>query len=275
MGFPTRGNDWRQQPVEVRELLLGALRQRATASPDQVLSPLELAEQVGLVPDPWQRDLLTGQDRQTILLCARQTGKSTISALIALHTALYTANSLCLVLSPSQRQSMETYRKVRDFYNSLSGVPEALQESGLKLELANDSRVQVLPGKEATVRGFSNVALLICDEAARIPDELYQTVRPMLAVSGGRIILLSTPFGSRGFFYKEWTEGGEDWRRVKVTARECGRIDPAWLEKERARIGDWWFSQEYLCSFVDSLDSAFSMVDIQAAITTEVQPLWI
>src|SRR5689334_23370353 len=130
MGFSTRGNDWRQQPVEVRELLLGELRQRATASPDQVLSPLELAEQVGIVPDPWQRDLLIGQDRQTILLCARQTGKSTISALIALHTALYTPNSLCLVLSPSQRQSMETYRKVRDFYNSLSGVPEALQESG-------------------------------------------------------------------------------------------------------------------------------------------------
>lgn len=275
MSFALKQTDWRQQPVEVRQAFLSALRQRASVSADQILSPVELAEEVGITPDPWQRDLLTSSDRQTILLCARQTGKSTISALIALHAAIYTPNSLCLVLSPSQRQSAETFRKARNFYNSLSDVPEVVQESSLKLELANDSRVQVLPGKEATVRGFSNVALLICDEAARIDDSLYQSMRPTLAVSGGRIILLSTPFGSRGFFWQEWAEGGPDWKRVRVTADQCPRISKEWLEKERQRIGDWWYGQEYMCQFVDSLDSCFSTVDIQAAITAAVQPLWI
>jgi hypothetical protein len=43
----------------------------------------------------------------------------------------------------------------------------------------------------------------------------------MLVVSGGRIVLLSTPFGNRGFFYKEWSEGGEEWRKVTITARDC------------------------------------------------------
>jgi phage FluMu gp28-like protein len=204
-----------------------------------------------------------------------ETGKSTISALIALHTALYTADSLVLVLSPSQRQSQESYRKIRDSYNLLSGVPDVTMESSLKLELANGSRVQVLPGKEQTVRGFSGVSLLIVDEAARVEDALYQAVRPMIAVSGGRIILLSTPFGSRGFFWQEWIEGGSDWKRVRVTADQCPRISPEWLEKERQRIGDWWYSQEYQCTFVDSLEACFSSADIQAAITSEVQPLWI
>jgi hypothetical protein len=146
--------------------------------------------------------------------------------------------------------------------------------NSLKLELANGSRVQVLPGKESNVRGFSGVSLLIVDEAARVEDALYQSVRPMLAVSQGRIVLLSTPFGARGFFWQEWTEGGSDWKRVKVSAEECPRIPKDWLEKERERIGDFWFDQEYLCRFVDSVDQIFSSDDIFRAVTSEVKPLW-
>lgn len=261
-------------PQEIREAFLTALQQRANATTGEKLSPIELAERVGIIPDEWQRDLLLSNDRQIILLCSRQSGKSTISALIALHTALFTTNSLVLVLSPSQRQSQELYRKIRDAYNQLTEVAELTAESALRLEFANGSRVQVLPGKEATVRGFSGVSLLLIDEAARVDDSLYQSIRPMLAVSQGRIILLSTPFGSRGFFWQEWCEGGPDWRRTKITADQCPRIPEAWLVKEKERIGDWWYSQEYQCSFVDNIEACFSTADILNAISSEVQPLW-
>ena len=59
-----------------------------------------------------------------------------------------------------------------------------------------------LPGGEDTVRGFSGVRLLIVEEAARVPDETYFASRPMVAMSGGRIILMSTPAGRRGFFFE-------------------------------------------------------------------------
>jgi hypothetical protein len=36
----------------------------------------------------------------------------------------------------------------------------------------------------------------------------------MIAITGGRIVLLLTPFDNRGFFRKEWSEGCEDWRKV-------------------------------------------------------------
>jgi len=261
-------------PQEIRESFLAALQQRAGAVSGERLTPIELAEHCGIVPDDWQRDLLLSADKQVILNCSRQSGKSTISALIALHTALFTANSLVLVLSPSQRQSQELYRKIRDSYNQLTDVAELTAESALRIEFANGSRVQVLPGKEATVRGFSGVSLLLIDEAARVPDELYQSVRPMMAVSQGRIVLLSTPFGSRGFFWQEWCEGGDDWRRTKITADQCPRIPAVWLEKEKARIGDWWYSQEYKCSFVDNIEACFSTADILNAISSEVKPLW-
>jgi len=256
-------------------VLLDTLLQRpATTAPGGLLTPLEMAEAVGIEADPWQAGLFKSKDRQTILNCSRQAGKSTVSALLALHQTVYSPDSLSLVLAPSQRQSIETFRKVCDYYNKLDNAPDIAQESSLKLELANGSRVQVLPGKEATVRGFSGVSLLIVDEAARVPDELYQAVRPMLAVSGGRLILLSTPFGMRGFFWQEWSEGGPDWKRVKVTADQCPRIPKEWLQKERQRIGEWWYSQEYQCTFVDSLEACFSSADIAAALTSEVEPLW-
>ena len=274
MSFAPKADNLWALPVEAREAALERLRRQSQSFATRTMSRVELAKVCGLTSDPWQTDLLESEDQQIILNCTRQWGKSSISAVLGLYQTCYVKNSLTLILAPSSRQSSETYRKVRDFYYMLDDRPEAVNESGLKLELANGSRVQVLPGKEATVRGFSSPALIIVDEAARVDDDLYQSVRPMLAVSGGRLILMSTPFGSRGFFWREWSEGGADWKRVKVSAWDCPRISDEWLQKERERIGSWWFSQEYECAFVDNIDSCFSSADIFAAVSDEVKPWW-
>jgi hypothetical protein len=239
------------------------------------LDPCVLAERTGLTPDPWQAATLRSAARQQILLCSRQSGKSTVSALLALHCALYQAPALVLLLSPGLRQSQELFRKVRDSLGALgAAAPEPAAESALRLELPGGSRIACLPGNESTVRGFSSVALLVVDEASRVPDDLYQAVRPMLAVSGGRLLLLSTPFGRRGFFYHEWSTGGPAWERVKVTAADCPRISPTWLERERLAIGSWWASQEYDVAFVDPLDSVFATEHIEAALDPSVLPLF-
>jgi hypothetical protein len=238
------------------------------------LDPVRLAERAGLRPDPWQRDVLRSTDRQTILLCSRQAGKSTVSAVLAVHEAVYRAASLVLVLSPSLRQSQELFRKVLDCYRALDRTVPAAAEAKLTLELDNASRIISLPGKESTLRGFSGVTLLLVDEASRVPDELYQAVRPMLAVSGGRIVLLSTPFGQRGFFHHEWTEGGPAWQRVRVPAEDVPRISAAWLAQERAQIPDLFFRSEYLCEFVSPLDSVFRHDDIHAALDPTIAPLF-
>ncbi len=96
----------------------------------------------------------------------------------------------------------------------------------------------------------------------------------MLAVSGGDIILLSTPFGKRGFFHHEWMDGGASWHRVKVTAYDCPRMSREWLETERKSIGEWWFRQEYLCEFVETDDQVFAYEDIQRALDIDVKPLF-
>ena len=133
--------------------------------------------------------------------------------------------------------------------------------------------IEALPGTEKTVRGFSGVDLLIVDEAARVGDELYYAVRPMLAVSGGRLMMLSTPFGKRGVFYEEWT-GGISWERYTVTAAECPRIPASFLAEEREALGQWWYAQEYECKFMDTVDQVFATEVIDKAITDSVPPLF-
>jgi hypothetical protein len=238
------------------------------------LDPAKLMARAGLAPDPWQQEVLRSESKRKLLLCSRQSGKSQTCAVLALYTAVYRPESLVLLLSPSLRQSQELFRKVLDVYRVIDDTSPPEQESALRLELSNGSRIISLPGTEQTVRGYSGAALLVIDEASRVADSLYYSVRPMLAVSGGRIVCLSTPFGRRGFFYQEWTEG-QGWEKVKVVASECPRISKEFLEEERRTMPTLWFDSEYNCLFVDTVDQVFSTADIEAAISDEVQPLFL
>jgi hypothetical protein len=70
----------------------------------------------------------------------------------------------------------------------------------------------------------------------------------MFAATKGRLILLSTPRGKQGVFYRTWNEG-EGWKKVKVTADECPHITKEYLDEERRTMGESWFRQEYCCEF--------------------------
>jgi hypothetical protein len=57
-------------------------------------------------------------------------------------------------------------------------------------------------------------------------------------------------------------------------AYDCPRIPRQFLDEERAALGDWWFNQEYLCEFTDTIDSVFSYEHVMGAISADVQPLF-
>jgi hypothetical protein len=210
-----------------------------------------------------------------LLLCSRQAGKSLTAAALALQAALLEPPALVLLLSPTLRQSGELFRaKLLPLYDALGRPVRAAQETALTLSLANGSRVVSLPGNEAGIRCYSGVALLVMDEASRVPDALYRAVRPMLAVSRGRLAALSTPFGKRGWFYEEW-EGDGAWKRVRIRAEQCPRIAPEFLAEERLSLGERWYRQEYETSFEDTIDAVFSHEDILAALSDEVEPLFL
>lgn len=240
----------------------------------QALDPVELWwAMYGVTPDAWQVACLRSDHRRIVLCTSRQVGKSSVVACKALHMALYRPNSLILLVSRALRQSVELAKKMFDGYRRLGRPVPAEAESRLTLELANKSRIIALPGgDEAGIRGYSADALLL-DEAARCPDELWVAMRPTLAASGGSVILLSTPFGRRGFFWSCWSEG-EDWLKIEVKASQCPRLSPAFLAQERRELGPRWYAQEYDCAFVEAVGQLFSDETIDAAFRDDITPLF-
>lgn len=234
------------------------------------LDPVIFAIELGFNPDPWQVNVLSSVSKRLILNCSRQSGKSTTASILALHRAIYYPDNLILLVSPSLRQSSELFRKVGEQIDRLKMKPKLLEDNKLSCVFENKSRIISLPSSEGTIRGYSGADLIIEDEASRVDDGLYMAIRPMLAVSNGRLILMSTPFGKRGHFYQEWTDGDE-WEKVEIKADDCPRISKDFLESERHSLGDWWFKQEYMCEFMESVDSVFRDQDIRRMFEEQVE----
>src|SRR3954452_20332422 len=165
-------------------MVVGGMGPSTTLAADLrlALDRTAFARELGISPDSWQEDLLRSASSRVLLNCSRQSGKSTMAAILALHQALYQRQSLVLVLAPALRQSQELFSKLSEFYSALGEPMKKYGERRLSLELTNGSRVITLPGTERTVRGYSGASLLIVDEAARVDDALYYSIRPMLAV---------------------------------------------------------------------------------------------
>src|SRR5215471_9527521 len=129
---------------------------------------------LGFSPDEVQEHVLATSSRRVLLNCTRQWGKSTVTAAKAIHQAHSMPGSLTLVVSPSARQSGEFLRKAEEFARRLNIKPKGDGDNDISLMLPNRSRIVGLPGREATIRGFSAVGLLlVCQcQLDRHPSEL-------------------------------------------------------------------------------------------------------
>ncbi len=238
-------------------------------------APLFFAERtLRFQPDEWQRRVLAWTGDRLLLNCSRQSGKSTTTSILALHQALFFAKSLVLLVSPTLRQSAELFKKVTDFLSLLPMRPDLVEDNRLSLQMKNGSRIVSLPSKEANVRGYSAANLVIIDEAGYVTDDLYLALKPMLAVSRGRLVAMSTPRGKRGFFFDAWENGGTAWERIKVTAYDVPRISPEFIAAEKASMPASWFAAEYLGEFTETEDAVFRYEDVTRAMSDEVKPLF-
>jgi len=238
------------------------------------LDPLRWGRRVlGFEPDAQQQEVLASDHKRILLNCTRQWGKSTVTAAKAIHRSLAIPKTLVIALSPSARQTGELMRKMEELLRRCEVDPRGDGDNEMSVLLPNHSRIVGLPGGEGTIRGFSSVGLLIVDEASRVSDSSYRAARPMLAVGGGSLLVLSTPFGKRGFFYEEWVGPG-NWLRIQVEAQHCPRIPKEFLEEERRSLGDLWFRQEYCCEFIDNQEQLFGREMLDRALDKDVDPFF-
>lgn len=244
----------------------------------QHLDPLVFAQEMEIEPDDWQLAVIRPTKRQTIILCTRQAGKSYATGIRALHHAIFNAGSQIIIAAPGERQAKLLLEVIKILYSRYPGRRRARKWNVMSVEFHNGSTIEALPGKDDTIRGYSSIDLLILDEASRVTDTLYHAVRPMLAVSGGDLILLSTPFGKRGFYYETWERAVNDpsWLRIgPIPATQITRISAQFLQEERDSLPRAIYEQEYECKFTDRIGTIFMDHQIRWAMSDqELQPLF-
>ncbi len=215
--------------------------------------------------DPWQTQVLDSKKKSMILNCARQVGKSTVVAIKALHAAIYTPNYLALLTSPSLRQSQELFKKVAYYTRQVADLPDKTEDNQLSLMFSNGSRIVALPGTAKTIRGYS-ADLVIVDEAAYTDPSLFPALGPMLSITNGDLMLLSTPNGKVGFFWDVWDRGEpEEWDKFEIPWWRCPRHSETRLKSQKRVLGEYRFRVEYECQFLDPEDAVFSYEDLEAA----------
>jgi hypothetical protein len=254
--------------------LMGEGTRRVIKRPQTRIDEVEFARtRLRFRPNEHQAEVLRSTAKRGILNCSRQWGKSTVMVVKALYRALTVRGSLVLVSSPSKRQSAEWMRKARVMVRRMGIAPRGDGDNAVSLMLPNGSRIVGLPRVEDTIRGFSAVSMLVIDEASRVSDEMYEALRPMLAVGDGDLWMLSTPRGRSGFFYETWEHGGPDWLRVRGPATECVQISKRFLEEQRRVMGADKFRQEHMCEFVGRGMGAFDRELVEAMLDDDLLPM--
>ena len=220
--------------------------------------------------DNWQKQVLE-TDGNICLRSGRQVGKSTVISIKAGEYATKNKNKVVLVVAAVERQAYHlfemTLNYLSDNYKSQIKMGRH-RPTKSKIQLKNGTIIYCLPTGVSGlgIRGYT-VDLLIADEAAFIPEEVWTAVTPMLSVTKGDIILLSTPHGKEGFYYSCFQN--EDFKSFHVSSEECGRIDEKWLKREKERMTKVQYAQEYLGEFVDELMQFFSTDTILSCMNLE------
>lgn len=240
--------------------------------------------------DPWQERVLDHEGNM-VLCTGRQVGKSTVISQKSHDFSIKHPESTTLCISASVRQSGFIFEKITAIFEGENEIliTKAIDEfqsknrrrpswtelkriqynhslykrppTKTKIELKNGSKIYSLPaGRTGVFIMGLTIDLLIADEAAFIPEPVWNAVLPMIAVARklkglGHIIMLSIPLGKGGYFYNSYHD--KDFLSISVSSEDCIRIDHKFLTKERSRLSKNDYARIYLGKFVDDWNQFF------------------
>jgi len=244
--------------------------------------------------DPWefQERLIQTyhENRFSISMMPRQTGKSTSAAGYLLWFGMFKPDSTILVAAHKYAGAQEIMQRVRYAYEACPNHIRAGVVSYNKgsIEFDNGSRIVAQTTTENTGRGMS-ITLLYCDEFAfvrpTIAKEFWTSISPTLSTGGGAIIT-STPNSDEDQFAYIWkgankTEdefgntkdlGINGFKAYRAYWAEHPDRDEEWADEQRAILGVERFRREMDCEFIindETLIAPTKLIDLEG-----IEPLY-
>jgi phage FluMu gp28-like protein len=239
-----------------------AIREYAELYNEAIGDEVEFAKKIlNFQPYHYQEEFLRDRSNLIAACCGRQVGKTTLTAIKALHFVLAHRKKQVLIVSAGQRQSIILFRKILAFIDEAFPTPMLLDgRTRTWVKFANGSEIVALPcGRDgATLRGFTS-DMVILDEANFIPEMVIDSViRPTtIARSNAKIIMLSTPWAKAHPFYEAITRPELGFRTYRWPTSVNPHVTKEKLELERKTIGEYDFDREYNANFIDDQFSYF------------------
>jgi hypothetical protein len=226
----------------------------------------------------FQDDVVTSisKNRFNIVLKSRQLGLSTIAAAYAVWYAIFNKDKNVLVIATKLETAMNFIKKVKVALRSLPDwlLLPTYDSNKRSVTFSNGSQIVAVPTAEDAGRSEA-LSLLIVDEAAFIRgfDDIWTGLAPTLS-TGGSALIVSTPNGVGGQYYRLWQGGqsGENgFNCIELPWWVHPEHDEAWFVKETRNMAKRKVAQEYLCSFLASGDT-FLQADDLSGLLEQVRP---
>ena len=183
----------------------------------------------------------------------RQVGKSCLAALLLIEYALK-RKCISVVVEPTQAQSRRLFKQISDMMVT-TGLLKSANSQLLTMEFTNGSEILFKSAEQRdALRGFTVSGLLVIDEAAYIPDSIFEILYPTCDANNAPILVISTPLFCSGEFYELYTRGMEGNGRIKSfnwSEYDTSKyLSAEKLEYYRETISPLKFRSEYLGEFI-------------------------
>jgi len=148
------------------------------------------------------------ENRENIILKSRQTGLSVITAGYVAWRLLFRYDEKILIIANDGAGAVRFLETVKQFieYTPMWLKPdEIISDNQRKISFSNNSYAEAKASSPNAGRGDS-LTMLILDETAFIKDDeaIWMGAGMALAMTGGKCIMISTPNGTSGLYYKTW-----------------------------------------------------------------------
>jgi phage terminase large subunit len=201
--------------------------------------------------EKWQEKELRALDEGCTRLSIRSghgVGKTTFLAWVSIHFLLTRYPAKVAVTAPSAPQLYDGLaaevklwlKKAEANHPVLAGVLDTNSER-VFMRAAPEAvfltyRTSRKENPEALQGIHAEHVLLIADEASGVAEAVFEAAAGSMSTKGAITILTGNPTRANGFFYQTHTNPklAAVWRRVRVSCRESSRVDPAYIEEERA-----------------------------------------
>lgn len=217
--------------------------------------------------------------RFNIVLKARQLGMSTLVAGYSVWLTLFQKDKRVLIIATKLSVAQNIIQKVKTAINSLPKwlvLPEIVTNNKQSIEFSTGSSIKAIPTSDDAGRSES-LSLLIVDEAAFVKnfDSLWTALYPTVS-TGGRVILLSTPNGVGGQYYKLYTQseaGENEFNNIKLMWDVHPDYDQEWFDRTSKNMSKKQVAQELLCDFQSSGATFINNADFEWMMTMVKEPI--